>query len=282
MATQAETTDRLPAFGSASQTAGAGFLTTTAQTARRTLFQAARTPQLLVMPPIMAALFLVIFRYVFGGAINPGGDLDYVDFLIPGFIAQSFLWNEMNIPAGIAEDSASGVYDRLRSLPIPRVAVMAGRSVADTLLASGSLAITVGLGFAVGFRTDAGAGAVIEAIALIVLAIFAFSWLFSFLGLISGNAQAAVSISTLVVVPLVFVSAAFVPVASMPGWLHWFAANQPVTVLINAVRSLMLGGTEMAGIGHTTSHWVVLSLLWLAGIFALFCVLASARFARSR
>ena len=282
MTIRAETTDRVPAFGSASQTAGAGFLTTSAQTARRTLFQFARTPQLLVMPPILAALFLVIFRYVFGGAINPGGNLDYVDFLIPGFIAQSFLWNEMNIPAGIAEDSASGVYDRLRSLPIPRVAVMAGRSLADTLLTSVSLAIVVGLGFAVGFRTDAGAGAVIEAIALIVLAIFAFSWFFSFLGLIAGSAQAAASISTLVVVPLVFVSAAFVPVTSMPGWLHWFAANQPVTVLINAVRSLMLGGTDVIGIGHTSSYWVLLTFVWCAGILALFSVLGSARFARSR
>src|SRR5262245_42246848 len=282
MTTQADVADRLPASGSASQAAGAGILTTAGQTARRTLLQFARTPQLLVMPPVLAALFLVIFRYVFGGAINPGGDLDYVDFLIPGFIAQSFLWNEMNIPAGIAEDSASGVFDRLRSLPIPRVAVMAGRSLADTLLTSGSLAVTVGLGFAVGFRTDAGAGAVIEAIGLIVLAIFAFSWFFSFLGLIAGSAQAAVSISTLVVVPLVFVSAAFVPVASMPGWLHWFAANQPVTVLINAVRSLMLGGTDVVGIDHTTFYWVLLNLAWCAGILALFSVLGSTRFARSR
>src|SRR5262249_7046800 len=142
MATQADTTDRLPAAGSASQVAGAGILTTACQTARRTLFQFARTPQLLVMPPILAALFLVIFRYVFGGAISAGGDLDYVDFLIPGFIAQSFLWNEMNIPAGIAEDSLSGVYDRLRSLPIPRVAVMAGRSLAATPPPSCAPAVT--------------------------------------------------------------------------------------------------------------------------------------------
>ena len=282
MATQADVTDRLPASGSASQAAGAGILTTAGQTARRTLLQFARTPQLLVMPPILAALFLIIFRYVFGGAINPGGDLDYVDFLIPGFIAQSFLWNEMNIPAGIAEDSMSGVYDRLRSLPIPRIAVMAGRSLADTLLNSGSLAIIVGLGFAVGFRSPAGAGAVIEAVAVIVAAIFAFSWFFIFLGLIAGNAQAATSLSTLVVVPLTFVSGAFVPVISMPGWLHWFAANQPVTVLINAARCLMLGGPDAAGVGHTTSYWVLLSLLWCAGILALFSVLASARFARSR
>jgi len=193
MVTQADATDPVSASGNAPQPAGADLRTATTQTARRTLLQFARTPQLLVMPPILAALFMIIFRYVFGGAINPGGDLDYVDFLIPGFLAQSFLWNEMNIPAGIAEDSTSGVYDRLRSLPIPRVAVMAGRSLADTLLNSGSLALTVGLGFAVGFRTDAGAGAVIEAIALIVAAIYAFSWFFSFLGLIAGNAQAAQS-----------------------------------------------------------------------------------------
>jgi ABC transporter DrrB family efflux protein len=282
MTSQTEAIDRAPALGSDPQEAGAGFLTATAQTARRTLLQFARTPQLLAMPAINAVLFTIIFRYVFGGAIDPGGDIDYVDFLIPGFVAQVWLWNVMNIPAGIAEDSTSGVHDRLRSLPIPRAAVMAGRSLADTLLNVYPLVITLGLGFAVGFRTDAGAGAVIEAIALIVLAIFAFSWFFSFLGLIAGNAQAAASISTLVVVPLVFVSGAFVPVISMPGWLHWFAANQPVTVLINAVRSLMLGGTDVAGVGHTTSYWVLLSLLWCAGILALFSVLTSARFARSR
>jgi ABC-2 type transport system permease protein len=282
MVTQADTTERVPAVGSAPQLAGAGFLTATMQTAQRTLRQFARTPQMLIMPPITAALFLIIFRYVFGGAISPGNDLDYVDFLIPGFIAQSFLWNEYNIPAGIVEDSTSGVYDRLRSLPIPRVAVMAGRSLADTLLNSGSLAIVVGLGFAVGFRSHAGAGAVIAALAVILAAIYAFSWLFIFIGLIAGNAQAGQSISTLVVVPLTFVSAAFVPVTSMPGWLHWFAANQPVSVLINAVRSLMLGGSDAAGVGDTTSYWVVLSLLWCAGILVVFGALTSARFARSR
>ena len=282
MVTQTDAIDRVPGLGNAPQRAGAGFATATTQTARRTLLQFLRTPQLLVMPPILAGLFMVIFRYVFGGAINPGGHVDYVDFLIPGFLAQSFLWNEMNIPAGIAEDAASGAYDRLRSLPIPRVAVMAGRSLADTLLNVGSLAVTVGLGFAVGFRPDASAGAVVAALAVIVVAIYAFSWFFVVLGLVAGNAQAAQSLSSLVVIPLTFVSGAFVPVKSMPDWLHWFAANQPVTALINAVRSLMLGGTDAAGVGHTTSYWVLLSLLWCAGIVVLFGALASARFARSR
>lgn len=282
MTTQAETIDRVPAIRSAPQHAGAGFLTATGQTARRTLLQFARTPQLLVMPPITAALFMIIFRYVFGGAINPGGHTDYVDFLIPGFVAQAFLWNVMNIPAGVAEDSTSGVHDRLRSLPIPRAAVMAGRSVADMLLNVVPLGITVGLGFAVGFRTDAGAGAVIAALAVILAAIYAFSWFFIGLGLVAGNAQAAQGLATLVVIPLTFVSGAFVPVRSMPTGLHWFAANQPVTALINAVRSLMLGGTGVAGVGHTTSYWVVLSLLWCAGILALFGILTTARFARTR
>jgi ABC-2 type transport system permease protein len=282
MTSQTEAIDRAPALGSDPQEAGAGFLTATAQTARRTLLQFARTPQLLAMPAINAVLFTIIFRYVFGGAIDPGGDIDYVDFLIPGFVAQVWLWNVMNIPAGIAEDSTSGVHDRLRSLPIPRAAVMAGRSLADTLLNVYPLVITLGLGFAVGFRTDAGASAVIAALGVILAAIFAFSWLFIGLGLVAGNAQSAQFLATLVVIPLTFVSGAFVPVDSMPGWLHWFAANQPVTVLINAVRSLMLGGTDVAGIGHTTSYWVWLSLLWCAGILALFSALTSARFARTR
>jgi ABC-2 type transport system permease protein/oleandomycin transport system permease protein len=102
------------------------------------------------------------------------------------------------------------------------------------------------------------------------------------LGLVAGNAQAAQSLSSLVVIPLTFVSGAFVPVKSMPGWLEWFAANQPVSVITNAVRSLMLGGTDVAGVGHTTSYWVLLSLLWSVGILALFSVLTSAHFARSR
>lgn len=282
MATQAAASDQVAQPTGAAHQSGSSFLVATAQTARRTLLQFVRTPQLLLMPPILAAFFMIIFRYIFGGAISTGARLDYVEFLIPGFIAQSFLWNEMNIPAGIAEDSASGVYDRLRSLPIPRVAVMAGRSLADTLLNFASLAIVVGLGFAVGFHTHASVGALVVALAVILAAIYAFSWVFIVLGLIAGNAQAAQSLSSLAVIPLTFVSGAFVPVKSMPGWLHWFAANQPVTVLVNAVRSLALGGTRVVGIHHTTSYWVLLSLLWCAAIVAVFGLLATLRFARSR
>lgn len=261
---------------------GASFLVATGQTARRTILQFVRTPQLLIMPPVLAASFLIIFRYLFGGAIVTGGHARYVDFLVPGFLAQTVLWNGMNIPAGVAEDASSGVYDRLRSLPIPRAAVMAGRALADSALNTWGLAITTLLGFAVGFRTHADPWAVVMAFALMLAAIYAFTWAFITLGLVAGNAQAAQSVASLVVIPLAFVSGAFVPIASMPGWMQPVAANQPVTVIINAVRSLMLGGTGAAGIGHHTVYWVVLSLIWCAGILAVFGTMAVIRFGRTR
>src|SRR5262249_47630041 len=192
---------------------GAGFLTATGQTARRTGLQFLRTPQLLILPTIMGALFLFIFRYIFGGAIDTGSGVDYVDFLIPGFLATTYLWTGMNAPAGIAEDAASGVHDRLRSLPIPRVAAVAGRSVADALLSTWVLLVTALLGFAVGFRTHADLGAVVLAFGVILLASYAFTWVFISFGLSMGNAQAAQGLATLLVVPLAFVSSAYVPVA---------------------------------------------------------------------
>jgi ABC-2 type transport system permease protein len=262
--------------------AGAGFLTATGQMARRTILQFLRTPQLLLMPPILGALFLFVFRYIFGGAISTGTDVDYVDFLVSGFLVQTVLWTAMNIPAGVAEDSSSGVYDRLRSLPIPRSAVMAGRSLADTALNSWAIAVTALLGVAVGFRTHADPASIVVAFALILAAIYAFTWVFISLGLVAGNAQAAQAMATLIVVPPTFVSNAFVPVDSMPGWLQGFASNQPVSVIINAVRSLMLGGTDAAGVGHSTTYWVMLSLVWCVGIVAVFSAAAVARFARTR
>jgi ABC-2 type transport system permease protein len=261
---------------------GAGFLTATGQTARRTTLQFLRTPQLLLMPPILGALFLFIFRYIFGGAISTGTDVDYVDFLVSGFLVQTVLWTAMNIPAGVSEDATTGVYDRLRSLPIPRAAVMAGRSLADTALNSWAIAVTALLGVAVGFRTHADPASIVVAFALILAAIYAFTWVFISLGLMARNAQAAQAMATLVVVPPTFVSNAFVPIDSMPGWLQDFAANQPVSVIINAVRCLMLGGTDAAGVGHSTGYWVVLSLVWCLGIVAVFSSLAVARFARTR
>jgi ABC-2 type transport system permease protein len=182
----------------------------------------------------------------------------------------------------VAEDATSGVYDRLRSLPIRRTAVVAGRSVAEAVLAAWVLLVTTLLGFAVGFRTHANVGAVLLAFAVILLATYAFTWVFISLGLSAGNAQAAQGMATLLVVPLAFMSSAYVPVGSMPGWLQPVASHQPVTVIINAVRSLMLGGADAAGIGHSTAYWVGLSAAWCAGILLVFGSFAVTRFSRTR
>jgi ABC transporter DrrB family efflux protein len=263
-------------------TSGARFLTATVQSARRTMLQYLRTPQLLVMPVVLAAAFLIIFRYIFGGAIHTGSAIDYTDFLIPGFLVQTTLWTGMNTPAGIAEDSTSGVHDRFRSLPIPRSTVMAGRSLADTALSCWALLVVGLLGFAVGFRPDAGLPAIVLAFALMVAMIYAFTWVFISLGLLAGNAQAAQGIASLVVIPFSFVSGAFVPIKSMPSWIQPFAENQPVNVIINAVRSLLLGGVRNAGIGHSSAYWVALSLAWCAGILIVFSTVSVARFSRQR
>ena len=261
--------------------AGAGYLTTALATAKRTILQFFRTPQLLFMGTIQGALFLFMFRYVFGGAISTGGAISYVDFLVPGFLVSTILWTGMSASSGVAEDSNTGVYDRLRSLPIPRSAVVLGRALADTALITWGLLITGLLGFLIGFRTHASFAEVALAFALIVVAGFAVAFAFILMGLAAGSAQAAQGMS-MIIVPFSFVSSANVPIKSMPGWMQPFAANQPITVIINAVRSLMQGGTDVVHIDHTTGYWIVLSLVWCAGIALFFGALAVARFSRTK
>ena len=260
---------------------GASFGTTTGGTARRTILQFFRTPQLLLMGTIQGALFLFMFRYVFGGAISTGGAISYVDFLVPGFLVTTVLWTGMSAASGVAEDSTTGLYDRLRSLPIPRSAVMLGRSLADTTLVGWGLLVTAVLGLVVGFRTHGSVAAVVVAVALLVVYGFAVSWVFIFIGLVSKSAQAAQGMSMLVI-PFSFVSSANVPISSMPGWMQPFAANQPITVMINSTRSLMAGGTDVVGIPHSTAYWMGLSLVWVVGIVAVFGTLSVRRFGRTR
>lgn len=275
-------TSRVPPTAPAERPArGAGFVTTTMGTARRSVLQFFRTPQLLVMGTIQGALFLFMFRYVFGGAISTGGDLNYVDFLVPGFLVTTILWTGMGAAAGVAEDSATGVYDRLRSLPIPRTGVMVGRSLADFALVAWGMLITGVLGFVLGFRAHGNIGEIVLGFALMLFAGYAFTWVFITIGLCSGNAQAAQGLSMLVI-PFSFISSANVPIESMPGWMQPFAANQPVTVIINAVRSLMQGGTDVVGIGHSTGYWIVLSLVWSIAIMVVFAAISVARFSRTR
>lgn len=254
----------------------ASVLTTAGQVARRSIRKFRRTPQLLVVNTVQGAMFLLIFRYVFGGAIRTG-PVSYVDFLVPGFVMTSVLFAGMSTSAGVAEDLEGGFYDRLRSLPVSRTALLFGRAVAETGLLTWGLAVTTAIGFAVGFRIHGTVPEALLAFGLCVLYGFAFIWLFVLLGLVAGNAQAAQGMS-LLVFPLTFVSSAYVPVDTMPGWLQPIADNQPITAMTNAVRALCLGGADAAQLSGSTAHWVVVSLLWSAGIVLVFAPLAVARY----
>jgi ABC transporter DrrB family efflux protein len=261
-------------------TEAALYVTAALQSAKRTILQFFRTPQLLMLGTIQGALFLFMFRYIFGGAIQPGEGLDYVDYLVPGFLVTGILWLGMQAASGVAEDAATGVHDRLRSLPIPRSSVMLGRSLADAALTLWGLLIAGALGFIVGFRLHADVAAVALALVLLLFALYSFVWVFIAIGLTSASAQAAQGTATLLTIPLAFVSAAYVPADTLPGWMQPVADNQPFTTIANAVRSLTLGGADAVGLGHSTAYWVALSVAWCFGILAVFGAIAVSRFAR--
>jgi ABC transporter DrrB family efflux protein len=259
---------------------GATFLTASLEITKRTLKKFVRTPALLIAGTAQGVLFLLIFRYVFGGAVGHTGTLTYVDFLVPGFVVTGVLFQGMGAAAGIAEDLDGGFIDRLRSLPIPTLSIASGRGVADTVLVAwGTFVMTV-CGFAVGFRLNGGIWHGVVAFVLTVLFGFAFVWLFLALGLFAGSPQAAQGLSFLVF-PLTFVSSAYVPVSTMPGWMQAFANNQPLTYMCNSVRILTGGPAAEALLGHPLSHYLVPALLWSAAIIAAFAPLTVWRLQKS-
>lgn len=278
MTNSAVSTASPPSPDRAGANTGAGFWPSTAAMATRTIRKYFRTPQLIVLATVQSAMFLVIFRYVFGGAIDVGAQ-SYVDFLVPGFVTTVMLWTGMGSAPGVAEEVQNGLYDRLRSLPIPRASVIAGRCLADTVMVVWGLAVATGLGFAVGYRLGGSVTEGMAAFGLCALFGFAFTWLFITIGLLAGNAQAAQGF-TLLVVPLTFISSAYVPTSSMPRWLQTFSDNQPVTPMVNAVRSLTGGPQAEALLTHDTSYYLGVSLLWTAAILLVFGLVAVVRISR--
>jgi ABC-2 type transport system permease protein len=256
----------------------AGYLPATLAVARRTLLKFARTPALIVVGTIQGAMFLLIFRYVFGGAISSGA-LRYVDFLIPGFVTTGVMFSGMNAATGIAEDIEGGLFDRFRSLPMPRSAAMAGRVLADTVMVAWGTAITAAIGFLVGFRLHASLGSAVAAFGLCVLFGFIFCWVFMTIGLFAGSAQAAQGMS-LLVFPFTFVSSAYVPVRSMPSWMRPIASHQPITIMVDAIRSLTEGRGATALLGHHAAYYVTASLLWCVGLTVVFAPIAVYRYRR--
>jgi len=256
----------------------AGAVTTALAVAGRTVRQFVRTPSLIVVGALTSTMFLLIFRYVFGGAIGTG-DVAYVDFLIPGLAAAGAMFSGTGGAVGVAGDIEGGLFDRLRSLPIPRSAVLAGRSLADTVLVGWGLLVTVVVGVATGYRFHGSFVDAMAAIALCLLFGFAFSWPFILMGLTAGSVQAANGMAMLAF-PFVFVSSAYVPVESMPDWLRPIAEHQPITPMVGSIRALSLGPDATEALGHGAGWFTLRALVWCAVIVAVFVPLATRRFGR--
>jgi ABC-2 type transport system permease protein len=235
----------------------------------RNLLTIRRTPQLLVFATIQPLLFVLMFRYVFGGSIHVTG-VDYVDYLMPGIFVQTTAFGAINTGVGLAEDMHSGLVERLRSLPMARSAVLAGRTLADLVRNVFVLALMFVVGFAVGFRVQTGFAQLVASFLILLAFSFALSWMFALIGLSVPNAESAQAASFPIMLPLVFASSAFVPVATMPSWLQVFAEHQPVTAVVNAVRVLVLGGAWQ--------HDVFTAIAWIVGLVAVFAPLAIRRY----
>ena len=243
----------------------------TADVAGRNLRSLLRTPQALVFATIQPMIFVLLFRYAFGGAIRVPG-VPYVDYLMPGVFAQAVAFGAIGTAVGLSADLRSGILVRFRTLPMVRVAVLGGRALADLLRNLAVVGVMIGVGFAVGFRPASGATGLIAALALVVVFAYAASWAFMALGLRVSDPEAAQAAGVPIVFLLVFTSSAFVPLASMPGWLHAIGAHQPVNALVTAERALILGGPAAGD--------VLISLAWSAGILIVFGLLSVRAYTR--
>jgi ABC transporter DrrB family efflux protein len=233
---------------------------------KRNLRRFIRMPQLLLFATVQPVMFLLLFTYVFGGAIAVPGDVSYIDFLIPGILVQTVMFGSTNTATGLTEDLAAGVIDRFRSLPMARGAVLGGRTFADLVRSAAVNTLMIFVGFLIGFRPD-GIPQLLAGLILALMFGYSMSWVFAAVGLVARTPEAAQSASFLVVFPFVFASSVFVPVQSMPSWLQVFAENQPVSVIATTVRGLTFG-IEALPSGKTIEGMVALSLVWIILIFA--------------
>ena len=243
---------------------------------RRNLLAVTRIPEALFFSTVQPIMFVLLFRYVFGGAIQTG-PVPYVDYLLPGIFVQTVAFGAVSTSIGLAEDLQKGIIERFRALPMSRGAVLLGRTTADLIRNVFVIIIMTVVGLLVGFRPSTGVAMYLAGVALILLFAYALSWFFAIVGLSAPNSETAQVMSFPLIFPLTFVSAAFVPVASMPSWLQGFATYQPFSVVVSACRSLMIGA-KATGTGHPTSYWVVQAVVWTIGLLIIFIPLAIRRY----
>src|ERR1700760_1110850 len=247
-------------------------VTDTLVIAERNLIRLPRAPDLLLAFTVQPIMFVLLFRYVFGGAIQTPG-FTYVDFLIPGIIVQNIAFGGFVTALGLNEDVHKGLIDRFRSLPMARPAVLAGRTTADIVTNTLSMTVLLITGVIIGFSFHTNFWHAIAGVGLLLLFGYAFSWVFAFLGLLVSSPEAANSVGFIAVFPLTFISSAFVPVASMPEPLKSFAMVNPFTIVVDAMRSLWLGvpaGNNIWG-----------AVVWSLVIIAVFSPLAVARYRKA-
>ncbi len=242
----------------------------------RNLIGYRRVPQLLVFSTIQPVIFVLLFRYVFGGAISPNKlppGVSYVDFLMPGVFVQTVIFGAIATAIGLATDVKSGLLERFRSLPMARSAVLAGRTFADLTRNVFVVVLMLVVGILVGFRIHSNVIALIAGLLLLLAFGYAMSWIFATVGLFVGDPETAQAAAFPVLAPLVFASTVFVPAISMPGWLRVFAEHQPVSITADAVRALVLG--------QPATSLILRSLAWSIGILIVFAPLAVARYRRA-
>jgi ABC transporter DrrB family efflux protein len=248
--------------------------TDTAVVTRRNLWHFVRQPDLLLFSTIQPVMFVLLFVYVFGGAISgslPPG-VEYVDYLLPGILVQSVAFRASQTAVGLAEDLQRGVMDRFRSMPMSRMAVLTGRTFADLFRNTVIIFLMIAVGYLVGFDFQGGAAAAAASLGLILLFGYALSWVFAAIAFVANGAEAAQSAGFVAIFPLVFASTVFVPIETMPSWLRWFAENSPVSVTADAARHLAIGGP--------VADAALQSVLWSVGITVVFGAIAVWRYQR--
>jgi ABC-2 type transport system permease protein/oleandomycin transport system permease protein len=225
-----------------------------------------RVPQLLVFSTIQPVVFVLMFRYVFGGAIRLNGPIDYVDYLMPGIFLQTVVFGSLATAIGLASDLKSGLMERFHAMPMWTPALLVGRTLADLFRNVFVVALMMAIGFLVGWRIHTNAFGLIAGILLLLLFGYAMSWIFATVGLAVKDPETAQAAAFPLLAPLVFASALFVQPESMPGWLQPWARNQPISITADAVRALTIGGP--------TQGLVLKSILWSVLILAIFAPIA--------
>jgi ABC transporter DrrB family efflux protein len=261
------------AIGRMSTTGAAWWLANLGTITSRNLRRLVRVPTLIAFATAQPVLFVLLFTYAWGGAIHPPGVTRYIDYALPGIWVLAIAFGASQTGVAIADDLATGMIDRFRVLPMTRSAVLAGRTTADAVRNAFVLALMTVIAVLIGFRFHAGPAAAAAAIALAILIGVAFSWIFALLGLVVRDPEAAGIGGLLAVIPLIFTSSTFVPVATFPGWLQAFAKVNPITVTVDALRALCLGGPTAAHVWH--------ALLWIATLLAVTVPAAAHRYRRT-